>query len=173
MLKNFKTLFRKNIFSLNAQNILFPLQDRKNLGCDVNSKKYSQSGMTLIEIMIVLGIIGALMAVLLPQVTSKLNKSKVSDTKIRIGQVSNALNLYFTDCGKFPESLDNLTTADANCTNWGPDPYIKKDLLKDAWQRPMTYSVEGSAFVIKSLGADGREGGTGFDKDITSEDSGS
>jgi general secretion pathway protein G len=62
-----------------------------------------------------------------------------------------------------------LITADASCSNWGPEPYTKK-LPKDAWQREFQYSAEGAGFVIKSLGADGKEGGDGNSKDISSED---
>ncbi len=129
----------------------------------------NSAGMTLMEILIVLAILGSLIAILLPQVTERLNKSKVGETKIIIGQAINALNMYFTDCGRFPESIEGLITADASCTNWGPEAYIKKP-PKDAWQHPLVYSVEGSSFILKSLGADGREGGDGNNKDISSEE---
>ena len=126
-------------------------------------------GMTLMEILIVLAIIGSLIAILLPQVSDRLQKSKVGESKIIMGQVINALNMYYTDCGKFPESLEGLSTQDSSCTNWGPEAYMKKQ-PKDAWQHPFTYSVEGSSFVLKSMGADGREGGDGYNKDLSSED---
>lgn len=126
-------------------------------------------GMTLIEILIVMAIIGTLMAVLLPNLMSRLDKSKVNSTKIAISQMVNALNLYYTDCGKYPSSLDGLSKADADCSNWGPEPYMKK-LLKDGWNRDFSYSIEGNAYTIKSFGKDGREGGEGFDKDITQDD---
>jgi general secretion pathway protein G len=126
-------------------------------------------GMTLMEILIVLGIIASLFAMLIPRITENLGKSKVQETRIIIGQVMNYINMYYTDCGKFPESLDALITADASCSNWGPEPYTKK-LPKDAWQREFQYSAEGAGFVIKSLGADGKEGGDGNSKDISSED---
>lgn len=126
-------------------------------------------GMTLIEILIVMAIIGALLAVLLPNIMGKLDKSKVSNTKIAITQMVNALNLYYTDCGKYPSSIEGLTKADPDCSNWGPEPYLKKP-LKDAWNRDFIYSIEGNAYTIKSLGKDGREGGDGFDKDISQDD---
>ena len=112
--------------------------------------------MTLIEILIVLAIIGTLMAVLIPQVTSRLNKSRIGQTKIAIGQVVNALNLFYTDCGKYPKSLEFLSKADPECNNWGPDAYLKK-IPKDGWNRDFTYEVEGSNYVIKSPGYDGKE----------------
>lgn len=126
-------------------------------------------GMTLMEILIVMAILGSLIAVLLPQVTSRLDKSKQGETKIIMGQAMNALNMYYTDCGKFPESLEGLTAADANCSNWGPEPYMKS-APKDAWQRDLVYAIEGSGFILKSLGKDGREGGDGYSKDISSEE---
>ncbi|GIL17803.1 MAG: type II secretion system protein GspG [Oligoflexia bacterium] len=134
-----------------------------------SSKLINQRGMTLIEILIVLAIIGTLMAVLIPQVTSRLDKSRVGQTKIAMGQVVNALNLYYTDCGKFPKSLEGLSKSDADCPNWGPEPYLKKT-PKDAWNRDFAYEIEGNNYLIKSLGSDGREGGDGYGKDITSED---
>ncbi len=133
------------------------------------SKINTSSGMTLIEILIVLAIIASLMAFLLPGITSRLDKAKVQETKIMIGQAMNAINLYYTDCGKYPSSLDGLVTADPECPNWGPEPYIKK-APKDAWNREMSYSLDGNQFTILSLGADGREGGDGYNKDISSDD---
>lgn len=126
-------------------------------------------GMTLMEILIVLAIIGTLMAFLIPQVTSRLDKAKVSQSKIAIGQVINALNLYYTDCGKYPSSLEGLAKADPECSNWGPEPYMK-NTPKDAWNREFQYSLDGNQYTIKSLGADGREGGDGYGKDLTQDD---
>ena len=126
-------------------------------------------GMTLMEILIVLAILGSLIAILLPMVTERLNKAKVGQSKIAMGQAINALNMYYTDCGKFPESIEGLTTQDSSCSNWGPEAYLKK-APKDAWGTAFVYSVEGSSFILKSLGADRREGGDGNNKDISSED---
>ena len=78
--------------------------------------------------------------------------------------------MYYSDCGKYPETLDNLITPDPACTNWGPEPYLKKTELNDSWGTPFTYSVEGGNFTVKSLGADRKEGGDKYNKDISSED---
>jgi general secretion pathway protein G len=51
--------------------------------------------------------------------------------------------------------------------NWN-GPYIhSKDQLKDPWGRPFIYKNTGSGFTITTLGADGKPGGEGADRDIT------
>lgn len=136
----------------------------------ITKKIINEKGMTLVEILIVLAIIGALMSVLIPGVVKQLDKSRVANSKIAMGQISNALNLYYADCGKYPKALDGLSKADADCSNWGPEAYMKK-VPQDAWKHDFVYELEGNNYVIKSLGSDGREGGDGYAKDITSEDS--
>ena len=126
-------------------------------------------GMTLLEILIVLGIIGALMAVLGPGIMERFQKAKVNQTKVSMGIVINALNTYYTDCGKYPQTIEGLTKQDSGCSNWGPDPYIKK-VPKDGWEKDFIYEGNGSTFVLRSLGKDGKEGGEGSGKDISSEE---
>ncbi len=135
----------------------------------LSNRLISQKGMTLVEILIVLAIIGALMSVLIPGVVKQLDKSRVANSKIAMGQIGNALNLYYADCGKYPKSLEGLSKADADCSNWGPEAYMRK-VPQDAWRHDFIYELDGNNYVIKSLGSDGREGGDGYAKDITSED---
>lgn len=135
----------------------------------VPNRLRNSAGMTLMEILIVLGIIASLFAVLIPQVMDRYNKSKVNTTKLAMNQLISSINLYYTDCGKYPDSLEGLTTADSSCSNWGPEPYVKK-LPKDAWNNGFEYSAEGGNFVVRSLGSDRREGGEGYAKDISSEE---
>jgi general secretion pathway protein G len=125
----------------------------------------NRKGMTLIEIMIVLAIIGGIAALLLPRLTGQLDKAKVRQTKIHMSQVVSALQMYYTDCNKYPQSLEGLVKADPNCSNWGPEPYTKK--VTDEWGHEYQYELNGSEYHLKSFGKDGREGGSGYDADIT------
>jgi general secretion pathway protein G len=127
-------------------------------------------GMTLIEILIVMGIIGGLIAVIGQGVMSKFQKSKIKQTKIVLSNVSQALQAYYADCNKMPQALSSLVTASDDCSNWGPDPYIKKNQLVDAWGNNFQYEPSGTNFSLKSFGKDGKEGGSGLDKDIPLED---
>ncbi|MGZ3747344.1 MAG: type II secretion system major pseudopilin GspG [Pseudobdellovibrionaceae bacterium] len=128
----------------------------------------NQKGMTLIEIMIVIAILGGLMALLAPKFLGQKDKANVGQAKIQMGQIANALSMYYNDCGKFPQSLDNLVKPDANCANWGPEAYLKKDPV-DPWGHAYVYELNGSEYSLKCLGKDGREGGSGFAADIQYE----
>lgn len=143
---------------------------KKKLLFPIESKK----GMTLVEIMIVMGILVALIALLLPKLTGQQAKARINETKIHMGQIINGIAMYNNDCRKNPASLESLIKPDSTCSNWGPEAYIKfnaKDPeLKDAWGNPYTYETSGNTFVLKSYGADGKEGGSGADTDISSDD---
>lgn len=129
----------------------------------------NEKGMTLLEIMIVLAILAGLIAVLVVNVSGRLKKSQISRAKIQIGEYGKALDMFYTDCGFYPQKLDDLVTAPDNCTNWGPDAYLKK-LNPDPWHHQFVYESQGNTYVLKSLGADGREGGKGDSKDISSDE---
>lgn len=131
----------------------------------------NNKGMTLLEIMIVLVILGGLIAILATQVQGRLKKAKMNQAKIQIAEYSKAFDLYYTDCNRFPstdEGLNALLQAPSSCSNWGPDPYLKK-LAKDPWGNDFQYESQGNSFVLRSLGSDGREGGTGDAVDISSD----
>lgn len=134
----------------------------------------SQKGMTLVEIMIVLGILVTLIALLAPRITGQSEKARVRETKIHMGQIMNAIAMYNSDCRKNPPNLDALIKPDATCANWGPEPYIKfnpKDPeIKDAWGKPYVYEINGNTFTLRSLGSDGLEGGSGYATDISSDE---
>lgn len=133
----------------------------------------NQKGMTLVEIMIVVAIIGGLMAVLGQTVFSRFSKAKVQEAKIRIREITKSLELYATDCGSFPGTdagLNALLSDPGDCDNWGPEPYVKKNMLKDPWNNEIIYEKDGSNFRLLSFGADGKEGGSGNDQDISSDD---
>ena len=130
-------------------------------------------GMTLIEIMIVLLILGSIAALLGVNVAGEMKKAKKRQAVILINSLSQALSSYYTDCGSYPsteEGLQALVERTASCDSWGPEPYLEKNVPKDPWKMDFIYEQDGSRFVLISLGADKREGGEGFDADISSED---
>jgi general secretion pathway protein G len=136
----------------------------------------NQLGMTLIEIMIVIAIIGGLMAIVGSKLVGQLDNARIKNTKIQIQQLSKQLDAYYTDCNAYPTSDQGLEAllkspgSDA-CSNWGPNPYLTKESeLKDQWGHKFLYESDGTEYTIISYGRDGKEGGEGAAKDISSKD---
>ena len=67
----------------------------------MEQRRLNERGMTLIEILIVLTIIGAMAAYLVPNLFGQNQKAKVRETQIRISNLSNALQGYYSDCNNF------------------------------------------------------------------------
>jgi general secretion pathway protein G len=135
----------------------------------------NQRGMTLIEIMIVLVILGTIGTVLVNQVNKNLKKSRVQQARILISETGKALDQFFTDCGFYPTTDQGLQAlvqppAGRTCSNWGPESYLKR-VPKDPWGNELVYtSGDGQKYTLVSLGADRQEGGDAYNADISSEE---
>ena len=156
-------------FKMSLDRLAKCLSNKKSKGILSN-----QIGMTLIEIMIVIAIIAGLMAVLGTSASKFLKQSKVANAKIAMKELSKQIEAYNLVCNSYPttdQGLQALLTAPGDgCPNWGPEPYVKKGQLNDPWGKQFGYESDGGKFIIRSYGADKKEGGTGYDKDLSSED---
>jgi general secretion pathway protein G len=132
-----------------------------------------RAGFTLVEIMIVLAILGSIFALLARRIVGAQDKARQREAKIMLGQIVEALQMFNSDCGKYPEKLDYLVQKDPGCGNWGPDAYIKTKKIKDPWNNEFHYELSNGDYTLKSYGKDGREGGTAFNRDIDANDDGS
>jgi general secretion pathway protein G len=129
------------------------------------SKLSNARGFTLLEILIVLGILGTIMTMVLGRVNGSRNRAKVKQSQLELNQWSEAINMYYNECGKYPATLDAIKSDDAGCSSWEPGAYSKLN-TNDTWGGPIQYSTEGGGYTLKSLGKDKKEGGTGFDSDV-------
>ena len=131
--------------------------------------------MTLIEILVVLVLIAIVMGIVGGNFIQRGEKAKASAAKIEIGQISQSLDLFKLEVGRYPttqEGLQALISAPAGLNNWN-GPYWKKGTVpKDPWGNEYKYAAPGQSgpYDIVSLGADGKEGGEGNDKDITNRE---
>jgi general secretion pathway protein G len=130
-------------------------------------------GMTLIEILVVLTLIGIVMGIVGGNYLGQGEKAKAKAAKIEIEQIGQTLDLFRLEVGRYPttqEGLQALITAPTGIPNWN-GPYWKKNTLpKDPWTNEYKYASPGQhgAYDLWSYGADGKEGGEGTNKDITS-----
>ena len=139
------------------------------------SVRMPQRGMTLIEILVVLVLIGIVLGIVGGNFIGRGEKAKADAAKIEIGQIGQALDLYKLEIGRYPsssEGLQALVTAPAGAANWNGPYWKKAQIPKDPWGNEYRYTSPGQkgAYDIVSLGADGKEGGEGTNKDITSAD---
>jgi general secretion pathway protein G len=131
-------------------------------------------GFTLIELLVVLLILGMIAGLAGPQIMNYLGDSKAKAAKLQIAEFENTLDLYKLDVGRYPdgqEGLQALVQAPASAGDRWRGPYLKKKIVpKDPWNNDYQYIFPGrhGSFDIVSLGADGREGGEGENKDVAS-----
>lgn len=135
-------------------------------------KKTKRTGFTLIEILIVIAIIALLASLVTPRLFGKLESSKQKIAKTQIELIETALDMFRLDVGRYPTSQEGLKVLwqnPGNIPNWN-GPYLKKPILKDPWGNPYIYISPGKhgPYDLYSLGADGKPGGSGENKDITS-----
>ena len=131
--------------------------------------------MTLIEILVVLVLIGIVLGIVGGNFIGRGEKAKADAAKIEIGQIGQALDLYKLETGRYPSSSDGLhalVTAPGGASNWNGPYWKKSQIPKDPWGNDYRYTSPGQkgAYDILSLGADGKEGGEGANKDIASSD---
>jgi general secretion pathway protein G len=109
-------------------------------------KRYKlRSGLSLLEVMIVLIILVGLMAIVGPRLLGTQKKADIRTAQVQIGNVASALKLYAADMKSFPtteEGLELLVTApedEAMARNWS-GPYLEDGKVPvDPWGSPLAY----------------------------------
>jgi general secretion pathway protein G len=124
--------------------------------------KGDEDGFTLVELMVVLVIIGLLATIVILNVMPALDRGAVTKAHSDIATLETALDMYKLDNQRYPTTQEGLQALIAG-------RYIPR-LPDDPWHHPYRYAVPGPGgkpFLVATWGADGREGGSGNDADIT------
>ena len=138
-------------------------------------KRNLPRGFTLIEILVVVSILAILGALIVPKIMDRPNEARVVAAKHDIGTVVAALKLYKLDNGRYPtteqglQALVEKPTSEPVPANWKSGGYLEK-MPKDPWGRDYLYLNPGikREIDVMSYGADGQQGGEGFDADLGS-----
>ncbi len=132
-----------------------------------------QAGVTLIEMLVVVTIIGLFVALVGPKLFKQVDTAKITKAKADMEGLLGALGTYKIDNGNFPtteQGLQALRVKPADANQWG-GPYTDKEVPNDPWGHPYSYKFpgeHGDLPDIVSLGADGQPGGDGINADIVS-----
>lgn len=136
------------------------------------SRKASVRAFTLLEILIVVGILAVLAAFVVPSLMGASDQAKIDMAKAAIGRngdIANALNRYRLNVGSYPDSDDGLealfripSNIDEDAKIW-KGPYLEgtPEELRDPWGEEFVYVCPGkvneSAYDLSSKGPDRKE----------------
>jgi general secretion pathway protein G len=136
-------------------------------------RRKSERGVTLIEMLVVIMIIGMIASLVAVNVIRQGESAKRTAARAQISTFMNALGIYKLDTGVYPsttQGLQALREKAGDLPNWA-GPYLGKDVPVDPWGRPYEYKYPGDHGEdpdVISLGADGQPGGEGNNADIVS-----
>jgi general secretion pathway protein G len=138
----------------------------------------NKAGFTLIELMVVIIILGLLAAIVMPRIVGETDKARYGAALAQMRILEDALKRYKLDNGLFPttdQGLDALVrrpTSGILPRGWPEGGYLdKQEIPRDPWGNVYVYIAPGQHspdYDLKSFGADGVEGGDGYNTDIES-----
>ena len=131
----------------------------------IRRRRRAPRGMTLIEIMVVITILGLIAAAVAVNVVGQLGSAKIQQAKTDLHTLENCLDLYKVEKGRYPTTEEGLqaVVAAGKC----------KAGLQDPWGNPYVYLAPGQVhpegYDVKSYAADGQQGGSGDGQDIVNQ----
>lgn len=115
-----------------------------------------ERGMSLIEIIIVMALVGSVMVVIVGQVTQAGRNARVKETELAFGQLRSSLQMFKLGNQRYPTSeqgLKALIEKPEGAKGWR-GPYCEPELLKDAWGTEIQYDSDGRSLAFHSAGDD-------------------
>jgi general secretion pathway protein G len=104
-------------------------------------------GMTLIEIMVVLVILGLIAGSIGFAVFNQLKEAQIKTAKLDLRAISDGVDLYHVDTGNWPDNLSVIA------------PKYVKEIRKDPWGTDYQYLRSGDGYDVYSYGPDKAQGG--------------
>lgn len=126
-------------------------------------------GLTLVELMVVVVILGILATTATISVRDYLVSGKQNAAKQELAQIIAALDLFYMENDRYPNNDEGLDVL-LEHTDQHPDGLLRGGDVNDPWGHPYQYVYPGvhGTFDLVCYGADGQEGGSGAAEDINS-----
>jgi general secretion pathway protein G len=130
-----------------------------------------KKGFSLIEIMIVIIILGLLAGLVLPNLLGQGEQAKRKIVCIQMQSINDALKNFKLQNGIYPTTEEGIKALVENPDEEKYKSYPNGGFLDgkeplDPWKNPYIYTNDDNTIDILSLGADGKEGGSGEAADI-------
>lgn len=131
-------------------------------------EKNSEAGMTLVEVIAVIVLIALLYVVVGRNVFGQSDAAKAKLNIVKMNNVKNYLGQYKLQYNNYPAKIDDLIHGGNTKAGDVFTPLAQEEDLKDVWDNPYIYIPEGGgkSYQLKTLGADGIEGGDGAKTDV-------
>ena len=121
-------------------------------------KGTARRGMTLIEILVVVAILGMLATAVTVAVLNQFEDAKGERARMDIAAITQGLSAYYIKMGKYPTTGDGLSSL-VNPPKGSP---LLSELPSDPWDNEYSYTYPGTrnanSFDIWSSGKDGQSG---------------
>lgn len=133
------------------------------LTCPVPTRRRSR-GVTLLEMMVVLVIIGLVAALSVTAYGSYLKKARATKCGVQLVELKNGVEAFNMAYGRYPNALDELLQP-PDLNGKKHDPLLEK-LPKDPWMKEFVYEKPGKAGKAYDLLSAGPDGTLGTEDDI-------
>ncbi len=133
-----------------------------------------REGLTLLEVMVVVLILGLIAGIVGVVVRGQLERARVRVARIQMQELKDALEFFYQDNNFYPSTQQGLRALvtppeDERVRDWPEGGYLEA-VPRDPWGNEYEYISPGAHgdYDIICYGRDGMEGGEGADADIKS-----
>jgi len=126
----------------------------------------SQRGLSLLEIIIVVALIGTIMGIVINTIMGASENANIDLTIVKMQRLGQNLQTYRVHNHRYPttdQGLEALLTAPGDARRWR-GPYAQEDQLEDVWGARFEYESDGQTYRLTSPGP---SGALGTQDDIT------
>ncbi|HBU47921.1 MAG: type II secretion system major pseudopilin GspG [Myxococcota bacterium] len=125
---------------------------------EAKKRQHRRRGMTLIEIMVVVAILGILATAITMGVMGQLDDAKVQTARLKANEIAKAMDLYKIRNNGYPSTGEGINAL----VNPGKGQPLFDELPVDPWDNPYNYANPGTRnsrrFDVWSNGPDGESG---------------
>jgi general secretion pathway protein G len=132
----------------------------------------TRSGFSLVELLGVLVILSLLATLVTLGVQGHLLRSRQKVARMDMAAICDGLDVFQSETNRYPTDEEGISVLYEKSDKFPDGIMSRRSSNKDPWGHEYVYIAEGDDgnYLVLSYGADGREGGTAANADITSRD---